>query len=119
MVANLRREQASVLGELCAPTAENDLGPVVESLSAVTEWYDLGLALGLTSGVLEEIQCDVPNTHACKRRMLQAWLQHKGNVGGLHYDLPSWHSLAKALRSETVALIQVADKIERDHYASI
>ena len=105
--------------ELCVPTAEDDLGPVMESLSAVTEWYNLGLALGLTPRVLDEIQYYAPiSASACKRRMLLAWLQRKGNVGKLWYDLPTWCSLAKALRTETVSSALIADKIEREHCIS-
>ena len=86
----------------------DELVKVMEAVHDVSQWFDLGLALGLKQPTLQCIidQCK-PSDH--KREMLTKWLNH---TDGCH---PSWEALLKALRSPIVQSNDVASKIEQDH----
>ena len=73
------------------------------------KWYNIGLELDLTAGTLDAIQ--QTNHHVtddCFRATLKEWLTAP--------DLrirPSWRSLAVALRSKPVGLVELADQLLR------
>ena len=59
-------------------------------LIKVTEWYELGLQLGVEDVELEEIKKKNPgNLKACRRNMFRAWLRITPN--------PSYQQLVEAL----------------------
>lgn len=62
---------------------------------ARTQWYNIGLGLGLSLGSLEAIQCNNPKCEDCFRDMLSKWLK-KAN------PRPTWSALAEALESPSV-----------------
>ena len=69
------------------------------------KWYNIGLELGLTARTLDAIQ--LTNKHdvgECFREMLKEWL-------GKSDLLPTWSSLAKALRAPPVDLEQLAEQL--------
>ena len=72
----------------------------------VTDWYRLGLKLGLYSEVLERIECDGRNTQERQRKMILKWLD-TGEA--------SWSSLVDALKSPFIDKIVVAKHIIKDH----
>ena len=64
------------------------LKDVVVAVREVTEWYDLGLQLGLPDYVLKEIAAH-PNIEEHRRMMLSKWLEFDPSA--------SWEKLAAAL----------------------
>ena len=55
-----------------------------------TEWYDLGLQLGIEDAELEEIQSNNPKSvRTCRREMFRAWLRITSS--------PSYQQLVEAL----------------------
>ena len=77
----------------------------------MSKWYELGLALGLHTPVLDMIKED--NHHVartCKREMLNEWLTRSSKK-----QPSSWRELVKALRRKSVRNHDVADSIARDH----
>jgi len=87
----------------------DDLGDVQRKIFAVkTEWYNLGLELGLRPPTLDSI-C---NKHSgdpsqCFRQVLQEWLK------GVNPP-PTWQAMVNALKSPTVAEYQVAEQIQTE-----
>ena len=87
------------------------LKAALDSISTLTaEWFNLGVALGLSSGTLREIQYNHPrDARRCLTEMMIAWLQIKDN------SQPSWKSLASALSSPLVNRIEIATMIAAEH----
>ena len=68
------------------------VGPNLKDLVLIqtTEWYDLGLQLGIEDTELEEIQSNNPkNIRTCRREMFRAWLRITSS--------PSYKQLVEAL----------------------
>ena len=80
----------------------SDLEPVLESIITVTDWYTLGLKLGLPYYLLDTISHDYFTIQKCKRMMLMSWLETGSG---------SWSSLVEALRSPLLSKIAVAEEI--------
>ena len=60
-------------------------------LIQTTEWYDLGLQLGIEDAELEEIQSNNPKSvRTCRREMFRAWLRITSS--------PSYQQLVEALQ---------------------
>ena len=71
-------------------------------LIQTTEWYDLGLQLGIEDAELEDIQSNNPKSvRTCRREMFKAWLRITPN--------PSYQQLVEALK--TVGEISEADRL--------
>ena len=88
-------------------TIDNDLLQVRRATVEVTEWYDLGLELGLLPYQLDAIQKDSRGvTTEGQRMMLQKWL----DTGSA-----SWSSLVKALKSPLINKESIADEIAKAH----
>jgi len=81
----------------------DDLAEVQRKLYAVkTEWYNLGLELGLRVSTLDSINARYNgNPSQCFRQVLKDWLQ------GVEPP-PTWQAMVDALKSPTVAQYQVA-----------
>ena len=93
------------------PSAEDSLRTILDSISTLTaEWFNLGVALGLSYGTLRAIECNHPiDARRCQTEMVIAWLQMKDN------SQPSWQSLASALSSPSVGRIEIATMIAAEH----
>ena len=73
-------------------------------------WFNLGVAVGLSSGTLKAIESNYPkDAHRCLTEMVIAWLQMKDNVQ------PSWQSLASALSSPSINRVEIATMIAAEH----
>ena len=85
---------------------EADLADVQRALwEGRAKWYNLGLELGLTAGTLDAIQqTNVNNVDNCFRNMLKEWLRKTELV-------PTWSSLARALREAPVGLGELAQRL--------
>jgi hypothetical protein len=72
---------------------------------ARTEWYNIGLGLGLNQGSLSAIQYNNRRCEDCFRIMLSEWLKKID-------PRPTWSALAEALESPSVGYsLRLADKI--------
>ena len=84
-----------------------DMSEVLMSLDQVVYgWFDLGLQLGLSDGVLHAIEHDYPRIGERKREMVWTWM----NSAALN---PTWCSLANALHA--IDMHVVAEKISVEH----
>ena len=90
---------------------------ICETTNVTTEWYHLGLALGLLPHTLDAIETQSANLITCRRTMLVEWLRQKDQV--LQKGRPSWRTLVKALRSSSVNRVDVANDIARKHKVSV
>ena len=84
---------------------------ILDNISTLAAgWFNLGVALGLSSGTLKAIESNYPrDTHRCLTEMVIAWLQMKDN------SQPSWQSLASALSSPSVGRVEIATMIAAEH----
>ena len=80
---------------------------LVEELSGVTEWYTLGVYLGLTENEIKEIEQDHDGTARRRMAVLNKWLKKETD--------PSWLILISALEkmSETSLAKQLRKKYEK------
>ena len=69
-----------------------------------TKWYDIGLELGLRTGVLENIRYQSQDAPTCLREMLLHWLKKVEPP-------PTWEGLACALESRTVGEPRLAEQL--------
>ncbi len=80
-----------------------DLHRVLEALmSASPKWFNLGLALGLSNAFLTGLESQYRNNQTCLRQMLAKVLETRS---------VTWSDLSDALRSRTVELNALADRI--------
>ena len=73
-----------------------------------TDIHNLGLALGLYHPHLKSMS----NPHTFREDVIAAWLQKEDQV--TKRGVPTWETLAKALRHPRVNQTGVAEKIEAD-----
>ena len=87
------------------------LKAALDSISTLTpEWFNLGVALGLSPDTLREIEYNHRgDARRCLTEMVIAWLQMKDN------SQPSWQSLASALCSPLLNRIEIATMIAAEH----
>ena len=85
---------------------EADLADVQRAVwEGRAKWYNLGLELRLTAGTLDAIQQTNGNhVDNCFRGMLKEWLRKSELV-------PTWSSLARALRAVPVGLEELAQRL--------
>ena len=90
---------------------ELSLRTILDTISTLAaEWFNLGVALGLSSGTLKAIESNhSKDARRCLTEMVIAWLQMKDN------SQPSWQSLASALSSPLVDRIEIATMIATEH----
>ena len=87
----------------------DDLAAVQRKLYDVkTEWYNLGLELGLRVSTLDSIDAKYNSDPSqCFRQVLKEWLK------GVNPP-PTWRAMVKALKSPTVAQHCLAQQIETE-----
>ena len=83
----------------------------MDTISTIaSDWFNLGVALGLSSGTLKTIESNYPkDARRCLTEMVVAWLQMKDN------SQPSWQSLASVLSTPSVNRIEIATIIAAEH----
>ena len=92
------------------PSVKDSLRTILDSISTLTaEWFNLGVALGLSYDTLKIIESNYRDARRCQTEMVIAWLQMKDN------SKPSWQSLASALSSPSVGRIEIATLIAAEH----
>ena len=92
------------------PSVEDSLRTILDSISTLTaDWFNLGVALGLSYHTLREIETNHQKARRCLTEMVMAWLQMKDN------PQPSWQALASALSSPSINKIEIATMIASDH----
>ena len=85
------------------------LGIVLNSISTLTaQWFDLGVALGLSYDTLKTIESNYPkDVNRCRTEMITAWLRSTSQ--------PSWQRLASALSLPLVNRSEIATMIAAEH----
>ena len=84
-----------------------EMSEVLKSLEQVVYgWFDLGLQLGLSDGVLHAIEHDYHRIGERKREMVWKWM----NSAALN---PTWCSLVNALHA--IDMRVAAEKISKEH----
>ena len=87
----------------------SDLREVSDEVFTISEWFTLGLSLGLSNDMLRTIEKDCHrDTHHCRTEMLKAWLK---GVGGES----SWRQLACALDSPLIGRTEISSMIATGH----
>ena len=87
---------------------EHSLKAILDSISTVAaDWFNLGVALGLSYSTLKTIESDYPRAPRCLTEMLIAWLQNSSQ--------PTWRGLVLALESPLVNRVDIATTIAKDH----
>ena len=84
----------------------SDLVPVLRATVEVTDWYSLGLELGLPDYQLERIRRDGYDETDCQRKMTLKWMDT---------GVASWSSLVEALKSPLINKNGVAEQITKDN----
>ena len=79
-----------------------DLADVIQELTLIqqfnyTDWYQLGLYLGLYEPTLRAIEQDYINVKDCLMECIAAWLKRVDSVERVGGGGPSWLSLVLAL----------------------
>ena len=75
-----------------------------ELYPARLKWYDLGLKLGVSVAVLNQIRQMFSSPSDCLLEVLQHWLQSSPH--------PTWEEMCTALRSRTVGEHPLAQQLE-------
>ena len=104
------RELTALSGNTTAPVKTGEL--TIQDLRKVrgatwdarTEWYDIGLELGIHPAKLEEIKKDYSLTKDQFREMLTTWLK-------MVNPKPTLAALAEALRSPSVGHGHLAERL--------
>ena len=90
----------------------DNLADVLEAVwEARSEWYNIGLKLGISPGTLDSIEATGQNPGRCLTAMIKDWLKN----GKLK---PSWAELAKALKSPMVGYAQLAEQLSQQSTCS-
>ena len=91
------------------PLEEDSLGTILDTVHALTaKWFVLGLALGLPTSVVRQIEYDHPrDSLRCLTEVITAWLRSNSQA--------SWQGLASALRLPSVGEFVLATKIAKAH----
>ena len=84
----------------------DDIVPVHEAVIEVTDWFSLGLKLGIPYHQLERIRIDGHNEIARQRNMILSWFE-TGHA--------SWSSLVEALKSPLIKKDEIAKQIIKAH----
>ena len=83
---------------------------ILRELSGITtEWFELGLALGLEDSTLSRIKTDNTALNEYKRELVRSWLQQKDGCK------PSWEALVEALEDDLVKRCDVAKQIKQKY----
>ena len=87
---------------------EHSLKAILYSVSAVAaDWFNLGVALGLSYDTLKTIESDYPrDAPRCLTEMINAWLRNSSQ--------PTWQGLVLALESPLVNRVDIATTIAKE-----
>ena len=83
---------------------------LAETVSASSQWFTLGLVLGLDNGKLSDIEQSNQDNEVCLRKMLTACL-HLKNL--------SWAGLCSGLEHPTVRRRDVASRIREKYLVGV
>ena len=88
---------------------KHSLKAILYSISAVAaDWFNLGVALGLSYDSLKTIESDYPrDTLRCLTEVIIAWLQDSSQS--------TWRGLVFALESPIVNRVDIATIIAKEH----
>jgi len=91
------------------PSEGHFLGTIMETVHTLTaKWFNLGLALGLSSDALSQIEYNYPrDSLRCLAEVIKMWLRNNPQS--------SWQGLASALRSPLVGGFELATEIAKKH----
>ncbi len=83
---------------------------LTELLQICTDWYNIGLSLGMKVGTLDRMKAGTyRDPQDCLRDMLKEWLTTSPE--------PSWEGLIKALRHPILQKNTLANQLERKYCA--
>ncbi len=83
------------------------LDVLTELLKVSADWYNIGLALNMSSGTLDAMEGPYKRPRDCLRDMLKEWLSTSPD--------PSWEGLIAALRHPVVGKETLARQLEAKH----
>ncbi len=83
------------------------LDVLTELLEVSADWYNIGLALNMSSGTLDAMEGPYKRPRDCLRDMLKEWLSTSLD--------PSWEGLIAALRHPVVGKETLARQLEAKH----
>ena len=85
-----------------------DTSDVKSAIKPVSEkWKLLGINLGISLEILEEIDCEHLKIRHKRREMIQVWMTGT--------TMATWSSLVEALHSPSIALHETAERISKQH----
>ncbi len=86
----------------------NHLAQVYSALlEAANNWYNFGLAMGITANKLDSINSNNEDNDILLRKMLAHWLRSSTSR--------TWTDICNGLRDKLVGLILLAERIEREY----
>ena len=77
---------------------------LLHELKDVTEWFELGICLGIPDSKLREIYEDYDNIEECKAGMILVWSQRR---------IPTWSAMVTALVG--IGMHNLAMRIAKKH----
>ena len=90
-------------------TANNtNIITVLRSTIEISDWFQLGLTLGLPSHELERVKREGHDEKECHRKMVMTWLD-----GGT----ASWKSLTEALINPLINKCELARRISNNYHS--
>ena len=91
------------------PSEGRSLRTIVDTVHSLTaRWFNFGLALGLSSEALDQIEYNHPrDSLRCLTEVIRTWLRSNPQS--------SWRGLASALSSPSVNEFALAAEIAQDH----
>ena len=83
---------------------------VAEVLYSVTDWYSVGLKLGVPTTELDDIRC-TGGSKEKKKALARVWLEQGSNGEGEQGESPSWSCLHTVLSElNMVKAVELIDK---------
>ena len=92
-------------------TEIDSLVSVLDALTDLNDWRNLGLRLGIKEPTLDRIDNEVKGISNQKREMLSLWFKWADNVTKPKFGKPSWDRLITAVGQVD---LQLAEEIKED-----